>query len=485
MARKRSEPEAVEPEADAEPEAVDEPEVEGDETAEVPPELADEVGQAIALREQAVAPASSIPLPAEWNALEMMATRLAHSRVVPEAYRGRPDDVIAAWLYGREIGLGQMTALRDIFMVDGRAAIAAHRQLGILRRGGVRILESEATDERAYIVAQRKDTSEIMRVEFTMEEAARIQRKGKRLVDGDNWKSYPKDMLWARCVGRLTRRLGPDLIGGLPPYVAEEIADFSGWGIEYGGGDDALTLHPQARSAQAVPAWKQPPTWKELGERCSRMLGAEEWEVWRGEILRKVYNVERVADISEGLDAAWRCFQIFLRELELWEPEHELDPLPRSIIRKAAAEAFDGIVVDGPEWRLTPDEKDRPVRSPGIPDGMLDGGPYDSPEEQIEDAVVVEDIGAEDPEDVLQRAAQYRQELQDDIDKMLVASDKARKVERGTTYSELVAHYGKPANDVSVTTLQEIDTNLREYTLAGAGTGFDEFCASKQQISFG
>lgn len=453
-----------------------------EETAEVPADIADEVGQAIALREQAVAPVSAIPLPAEWNALEVMAKRLAYSRVVPEAYRGRPEDVIAAWLYGREIGVGLMTALRDIYMVDGRAAIAAHRQLGLLRAGGVRIIESEATDERAMIVAQRKDTGEIMTVEFTMEEAARVKRKGKPLIDGDNWRSYPRDMLWARCVGRLTRRLGPDLIGGLPPYVAEEIADFSGWGIEYGGGDDALTLRPQET---VHPTWKAPKSWRELGERCAHLLGADEWDIWRAEILRTVYGVDRVADIKDGLDDAWRRFQAFLRDLDDWEPKHDLDLIPRKVIQAAISAAFERAEVDGPAWRLTPDEKDRPVRtSPGIPETS----------EEIEDAVVVEDAvvieeapAEPDAEAIQNRADEYRQELSDDVDRSLIAADKKRGVKRGVTYKELVSHYGKPG-EVTIAQLEEISVNLRGYSLLApellAETTFDAFCKSAQQIAF-
>lgn len=360
-----------------------------DTTAEVPVELADEVATAIALREQAVSPVSSIPLPAEWNALEVMANRLANSRVVPDAYRGRPDDVIAAWLYGRELGLGQMTALRDIYMIEGRAAIAAHRQLGLLRAGGVVVLESGATDERAFIVARRTDTGEVMTVDFTMEEAKRIKTKGgKFLVDGINWQNYPKDMLWARCVGRLTRRLGPDMIGGLPPYVAEEVADFSDWGVEYGA-EGSLSVS-QARRVQQPdrvqmrPDWNIPETWSMLAQRLEHQLGAPEWDVWRGQLLREVYDVAAIGELPRE-QRPWQGLCSVLYRLEEHEREHELAAIPRVAVRAAFAECFDGVALEGPAWRIYPTEEDRPsyegFTAAGEPDdGIVDAEVIAEPE---------------------------------------------------------------------------------------------------------
>jgi hypothetical protein len=64
-----------------------------------------------------------------------------------------------------------------------------------------------------------------MTVEFTMEQAKRVvSKQGKPLVEGRAWKNYPEDMLWARAVSRLCRRLFPDLLSGMT-YTPSELSE--------------------------------------------------------------------------------------------------------------------------------------------------------------------------------------------------------------------------------------------------------------------
>ena len=339
--------------AEAEPEEI-EGEVIGEEedTALVPPELDEEISQALALREAAPQPVMALPTPQEFNAAQKIAEQIAATTFVPESYRGRPNDVVAAILFGREIGLGPMTALRDIHMIDGRPALAAHRQLALLRKGGVVILESETTRERAYIRAQRRDTGEIMAVEFTFEEAEKIRRRGKALVDGDNWRNYPADMLWARAVGRLTRRLGPDLLNGLPPYVAEEVADFSGWGVEYGEG--GVQVQQWARDDRpAEERYDYPTGWAELQDRMRKRLGREEADEW----LRQAVEIatgtsDPGARSKEQKDVAFQKMLGALRALEEVEGDIAFLPDPRTTVQEVFARFLDGEQPEGPPWAL-------------------------------------------------------------------------------------------------------------------------------------
>lgn len=180
-------------------------------------------------------PTSVLPSHAEWLAAREFAEAMAKApEFVPKELRGRPDAVLASIMTGRELGIGPMQALRHVNVMDGRPSLSAELLLSLMRRGvgdaRVVILESESTRERAFIRARRTDTAEVAAVEYTWEEASavRIGRKGggtQALTDKDNWRNYPADMLWARCVGRLARRLGSDLVGGIG-YAAEELADW-------------------------------------------------------------------------------------------------------------------------------------------------------------------------------------------------------------------------------------------------------------------
>lgn len=376
--------------------------------------VADEVGHALALREKSVEPTTALPSPAEFNASLAIAESIASTTFVPTSYRGRPADVLAAILFGREIGLGPMTALRDVYMIDGRPALAAHRQLAALRKGGVMILESEATSSRAYIRAQRQDTGEIMAVEFTYEEAEKVDN-GK-LVDKKNWRSYPADMLWARCVGRLTRRLGPDLLGGLPPYVAEEVADFSGWGVEYDDtGAPKLSQPSDVRREQSRV--ETPRSWAEINAWAEPYGAHLGWREWVAQASAHLFGDVAAADLTRdqrntlGQKASGAI--IALREAA--DPA-AFPPVTRDVVQKAWASVLDGAILEGPPWRMAPDEADRPVqedpsgeragsqaeeegpRSPTPPDGgpdesgAGDGGTHsgaDTSDEAVDDAEFV------------------------------------------------------------------------------------------------
>lgn len=209
-------------------------EVETVEVVEYEPEMAVAIREE---REQAQPPANVLPSPAEWEATLAVARAIAATQFVPEAYRGQPEAVVAAILTGRELGIGPMQALREIHMIDGRAAFSASLMLSQMRRGGLVIVDSESTAERAFIRARRSDTGEEATVEWTMAEADKILRGSKPLTASAGWKNYPSDMLWARCVGRLARRLGGDLLGGMH-YAAEEVRDFDGEGGYGGSGYD-------------------------------------------------------------------------------------------------------------------------------------------------------------------------------------------------------------------------------------------------------
>lgn len=353
-----------------EPEVVDEVEIvaEGDEIREAEALAEAEAGdtglaavvreteeKALAIREAAPA---LIPSAAEFTAMREMAATIANTQMVPMAYRGKPDDVIAAILTGREMGLGPMQSLRDIYVVDGKPSLSAMLLLAQLRKGGIQILESVTTRERAWLRARRADTGEVCEVEWTYEEASKIVSRGKSLVAKDNWQNYPEDMLFARCVGRLARRLGPDLIGSVVPYASEELED---WDDFEGGRYQQRQEMPVARKN---PDWNLPANWTELTERLTYHLGAEETPIWMRQAVQAAHGVDSIQALSQAdRRLALQRFSGVLFDLDETEgPELAFHPDHRKIVRKAFARCFEGHALEGPEWRLSGDGDERPAR---------------------------------------------------------------------------------------------------------------------------
>src|SRR5688572_19437976 len=137
----------------------------------------------------------------EWAMIKEQASIMANTEVVPKQYRGKPDDIIAAGLYGRELGFGLATALNLIDVIEGNPEINAEGKLALIRSRGHSVTGG-VDDEKAWMRGRRADTGDEMEVVFTYEEAQRIKIKkwtgvqGQRkstetpLTEKDNWKNF-------------------------------------------------------------------------------------------------------------------------------------------------------------------------------------------------------------------------------------------------------------------------------------------------------
>jgi hypothetical protein len=323
----------------------DEPEtIEGEAVEELPPEASSQELVIRHEREGAAPPAGVLPTPKEWEATLAVARQIAATPFVPDDYRGNPESVVAAILTGREMGIGPMQSLRQIHMIDGRPAFAADLMLAKMREGGVMIIASEATAERAFIKAKRRDTGEEATVEWTVADAEKAGLTNKR-----NWRTYPADMLWARCVGRLARRLGSDLLGGLV-YSSEEMQDWEGEVGDYGVGtgyaasterefdpgvDVLINAHKGEGHRERIVAglkYKAPDVdWRKVIE-----------QAWEGE-----HTVE-----------FWKRFSNLEAKLAADHP-HEMPPVSDEEIIDAVAWAFSGVVVEVSKLPKEPDEGEK------------------------------------------------------------------------------------------------------------------------------
>ena len=128
------------------------------------------------------------------------AAHISKSSFAPKEMRGKQDEVYAALLTGMELGLGPMAAMRHISVIDGRPSLSAAMQLALLRRAGHRIQVVESTASRCKIIGTAPDGTKL-EISYELEEA-----KAAGLLGKTNWKTYPADMLWARCVSRYARR---------------------------------------------------------------------------------------------------------------------------------------------------------------------------------------------------------------------------------------------------------------------------------------
>lgn len=158
----------------------------------------------------------------EWGVIQHQSEVLASSSIVPKAYRGKPADIIAAALLGREVGFSPMTSLQYIHVVDGKAGLSAEGMVALVRARGHSIDVLHMNDEGCKVRGTRVDNGDSLEFEFT-----RAHAQAAGLMTKVVWRSYFRSMAWARCVSQLCRSLWPDVIMGLS-YTQEELESIAG-----------------------------------------------------------------------------------------------------------------------------------------------------------------------------------------------------------------------------------------------------------------
>ena len=139
-----------------------------------------------------------------------LAAKVAGTDFVPEAMRGKPAVVAAAILYGRELGLEPMTALRSINVIKGTPSVKPEAMRGMVLAAGHDIRFPEMTATRCVAEGRRIGQEEYTRVIYSMDDAKRAGLSGS-----NQYSKYPRQMLSARATAELCRLIFADVIGGL------------------------------------------------------------------------------------------------------------------------------------------------------------------------------------------------------------------------------------------------------------------------------
>lgn len=177
------------------------------------------------------------------------AERIASSGLVPAAYRGKPVDLAIAVMYGNELGLPPMTALQRVVVISGKPTLDAQGFVSLIRQAGHSI-SGEVDSTAATVVGKRFDTGDTMTVTFTMEDAQRAD-----LLKNATYRKFPTDMLWARAVTQLARRLFPDVMLAVS-YAPEEmqaVADSGGNGNGHRAAPEPAPVVDQSRTLRPPP----------------------------------------------------------------------------------------------------------------------------------------------------------------------------------------------------------------------------------------
>jgi hypothetical protein len=162
--------------------------------------------------------------PASVSEAMQLSDMLARSAMVPTPYRGKPQDVFVAVMWGAEVGLGPLQALNGVSIINGKPALWGDAALALVRGhpacGGIREgVEGEGDARFGFCEVTRKGQAPERRT-FSVADAKRAGLWGKQ----GPWASYPDRMLQMRARGFAIRDVFPDALRGV--ITAEEAQDY-------------------------------------------------------------------------------------------------------------------------------------------------------------------------------------------------------------------------------------------------------------------
>ncbi len=127
-------------------------------------------------------------------------------------------------LAGREIGLSPLESMMNLYIVKNRVAASSKVISSLIKKSKVYDYKIEKLDNEecsiSFLKISEQGAVEVLGVStFTIKDAAKAG-----IVNKDNWKNYPKNMLFARAVSNGARWFMPDVYCG---YATEEIEDIT------------------------------------------------------------------------------------------------------------------------------------------------------------------------------------------------------------------------------------------------------------------
>lgn len=123
---------------------------------------------------------------------------------------------------GKELGLSPFQALASIYPVNGKLCLSSNAMASMIKKSKTYDYSIDEHDEKTCKInfyRIKNDADELIGTStFTIENAAKAG-----LINKDNWKNYPKNMLFARALSNGARWYCPNVICGW--YTVEEIED--------------------------------------------------------------------------------------------------------------------------------------------------------------------------------------------------------------------------------------------------------------------
>ena len=211
--------------------------------------------------------------PSNWAELNAMARTIGGSGLWPGIRT--PEQAIAVVSLGAAMGFTAPQALQLFHIVEGRPSLSAAGPAAVMQASPEieYVHPVEASTERCVLEGKRRGAPGPVRACYTIEEAIKAGRcsrnpKGVIVAPGRSgkpgaWETATEDMLYARALSRLARRLAPDLLMGI--YVPDEMEQITA--------DDAPRIEARPEPTPAPASRRNATPAETVARRVSALRG--------------------------------------------------------------------------------------------------------------------------------------------------------------------------------------------------------------------
>jgi hypothetical protein len=125
-------------------------------------------------------------------------------------------------LAGRELGLAPLESMTNIYIVNGKVALQAKIIGSLIKKSKKYDYTVKKLDDKECVIDffqidNKGERTHLGESSFTFQDAAKAG-----LVNKDVWKSYPRNMLFARSLSNGARWYASDVFSGYTPEEVEE-----------------------------------------------------------------------------------------------------------------------------------------------------------------------------------------------------------------------------------------------------------------------
>lgn len=149
-----------------------------------------------------------------------------------------PQQVLARVMQGLELGLPPMTAIRELYVVDGKCGMSSRLMHALARKGGAKLRIVETTDKIARVAITPPGEADATAFEWNIDMATKAG-----LLKKWNWQNYTQQLLLSRAISFAINYACPEVLGGAGMYERDELLDT----LEEP--DDGLTQRERAAKA--------------------------------------------------------------------------------------------------------------------------------------------------------------------------------------------------------------------------------------------